>query len=51
VKGTKIRTSKREGRESKNQGTPGRCMTEEIPEYLPGERKCKRKTDDGEIQM
>jgi hypothetical protein len=24
-----------------------RCMTEEIPEYLPGERECKRKKNDG----
>jgi hypothetical protein len=32
VNGTKIRTSKKEGREAKNQA--GKCMTEEIPEYL-----------------
>jgi hypothetical protein len=24
-------------------------MTEEIPEYLSGERECKRKKNDGEI--
>jgi hypothetical protein len=26
-----------------------RCMTEEIPQYLPGERECKREKNDGEI--
>jgi hypothetical protein len=34
VKGIKTRTNNKEGRESKNQGTGGKCMTEEIPEYL-----------------
>jgi hypothetical protein len=42
VKGTKTRTSKKEWRESKNQGTAGRCMTEEIPEYLGRESARER---------
>jgi hypothetical protein len=48
VKGTKIRTSKKEEREAKNQA--GKCMTEEIA-GVPGERECKRKNNDCEIQM
>jgi hypothetical protein len=46
VKGTKTRTNKKKGRESKNPDRTG-SMTEEIPEYL--ERECKRKKNDGEI--
>jgi hypothetical protein len=52
VKGTKTRTNKKEGKESKNPGYNRkyeRCLTEEIPEYL--ERECKRKRNDGEIQV
>jgi hypothetical protein len=41
MKGTKIRTSKKEGRESKNQGTAGRCMTGNS--RVPGERESARK--------
>jgi hypothetical protein len=44
VKGTKIQTSKKEGKEAKNPDRYNRkyekCMTEEIPEYL--ERKSAR---------
>jgi hypothetical protein len=45
-------TDKQEGKQSKNTGYSRkceRCLTEEIPEYL--ERECKRKRNDGEIQM
>jgi hypothetical protein len=46
VKGTKTRTGKKEGRESKNQGRDyERCMTEEIPEDLG------REENEGEVQM
>jgi hypothetical protein len=55
VKGTKTRTSKKEKRESKNQGTT-RSMRKEISEYLRREstrerEREKRETNDGEIQM
>jgi hypothetical protein len=47
VKGAKTRTTKKEGRELKNQGTTG-SMTEEIPEYLG--REGAREKNHGEIQ-
>jgi hypothetical protein len=50
MKRTNTRTSKREGRESKNQGREyERCMTEEIPEDLG--RESAREKNEGEIQM
>jgi hypothetical protein len=46
VKGTNIETSKREGRESKNQGTTV-GMTEEIAKYLGRKNARERKNDGG----
>jgi hypothetical protein len=42
VKGTKTRTNKKEGKESKNPDTTGR-LTEEIPEHLERENAKERK--------
>jgi hypothetical protein len=44
VKGTKTQTSKKEGKEFKNPDT-----TRSMRGYSPGERKCKRKKNNGEI--
>jgi hypothetical protein len=43
VKGTKTRTSKKEGRESKNQGNTGNMRGVEIPEYLDVETRREKK--------
>jgi adenosyl cobinamide kinase/adenosyl cobinamide phosphate guanylyltransferase len=51
VKGTK--TDRQERRERIKESRQNReyewCMTEEIQEYLPGNRECKRKKNDGEL--
>jgi hypothetical protein len=46
VKGTKIQTSKKERRKSKNPDTTGSLRGNS---GVPGKRECKRKKNDGKI--
>jgi hypothetical protein len=52
VKGTKIQTSKKEGKDQRIQIQPGvREVYDRGNSGVPGERECKGKKNDGEILM